>query len=276
MPAPDTAMAGGPLPLSIFIITRDEVDRLERTIQAVRHLSDDILVVDSGSTDGTVDLARLLGAIVVHNLWRGYGEQKRFGEDHCRHDWVLNLDADEVVPSALAAAIAGVFAATGGPAHDAYRLGIAEIFAGETAPHPWAYTLWPVRLYRRSRGRYSASPVHDRVDLAAGVVAGRLRPPIHHFSVRSLGAQIDKLNRYTDGQARDLVARGVRIPSWRLFVEFPAAFGKAYIGRRHFVRGVYGLLTAMNYAISRHLRVAKHYELRRFPDIAGGDRRTSR
>jgi hypothetical protein len=74
---------------------------------------------------------------------------------------------------------------------------------------------------------------------------------------------VSKLNRYSDQQAEDLVARGIAIPTWRLFVEFPAAFIKAYLGRRHFVRGTYGFLTAMNYAISRHLRMAKHYEQRR-------------
>jgi hypothetical protein len=199
---------------------------------------------------------------VLHRGWEGYGPQKRFGEEQSRHTWLLNLDADEVVPPRLAAEIRRVFA-KGEPNRDAYRLGIAEIFPGEGAPHPWSYTLWPVRLYRKDRGRYSASPVHDRVDLNPGVRVGRLRPAIHHFSVRSLGAQVEKLNRYSDQQADDLEARGVSIPTWRVFVEFPAAFVKAYIGRRHFVRGTYGFLTAMNYAISRHLRMAKHYEQRR-------------
>ena len=93
--------------------------------------------------------------------------------------------------------------------------------------------------------------------------SGRLKGILHHYSVRSLGDQIEKLNRYSDQQAHDLERRGVAIPAWRVFVEFPAAFLKAYVGRRHFVRGVYGFLTAMNYAISRHMRIAKHYERRR-------------
>ncbi len=120
-----------------------------------------------------------------------------------------------------------------------------------------------MRLYRKDRGRYAASPVHDRVALEPGVTAGRLKGVIHHFSVRSLGDQLDKLNRYSDQQADDLEARGVTIPDWRVFVELPGNFLKAYLGRRHFVRGTYGFLTAMNYAISRHLRIAKHVERRR-------------
>ncbi|HEX8417400.1 MAG TPA: glycosyltransferase family 2 protein [Methylobacterium sp.] len=249
------------LPLSVFIIARNEADRIGATIRAVRALTDDLVVVDSGSTDGTQALAVSLGARVIANAWPGYGPQKRFAEEQCRHVWLLNLDADEVLPADLADAIRATFA-RGEPAHPAYRVAIAEIFPGESGPHPWAYTLTPVRLYRKDRGRYSPSPVHDRVELQPGVSVGRLKGVVHHFSVRSLGDQLDKLNRYSDQQADDLAARGVAISTWRVFLELPANFFKAYIGRRHFARGVYGFLTAMNYAISRHLRVAKHYERR--------------
>jgi glycosyltransferase involved in cell wall biosynthesis len=250
------------LPLSVFIIARNEADRIGATIRAVGALTDDLVVVDSGSTDGTQALAQSLGARVIHHDWPGYGPQKRFAEEQCRHTWLLNLDADEVVPETLAREIRALFAA-GEPRHPAWRIGIAEVFPGETKPHPFAYTLTPVRLYRKDRGRYSPSPVHDRVDLDPDATAGRLRGRIHHFSVRSLGDQLDKLNRYSDQQADDLEARGVVIPSWRVFVELPGNFLKAYLGRRHFARGTYGFLTAMNYAISRHLRIAKHYERRR-------------
>ncbi|MCJ2069198.1 glycosyltransferase family 2 protein [Methylobacterium sp. J-030] len=256
------ASAAGPLPLSIFVIAYNEADRIGATLRAVRDLTDDLVVVDSGSTDGTQALAQSLGARVIHNPWPGYGPQKRFAEEQCRHVWLLNLDADEVVPADLSRQIRALFAA-GEPRRPAWRIGIAEIFPGEARPHPLAYTLTPVRLYRKDRGRYAASPVHDRVALEPGVTPGRLRGVIHHFSVRSLGDQLDKLNRYSDQQADDLEARGVVIPRWRVFVELPGNFLKAYLGRRHFVRGTYGFLTAMNYAISRHLRIAKHVERRR-------------
>lgn len=250
------------LPISIFFITLNEADRLREAILAVRHLSDDIVVVDSGSTDGTQALAEELGARVVFNPWPGFGQQKRFAEEQCRHEWMLNLDADEVVPPALAREIELLFA-SGEPSFQAYGIPIVEIFPGEKEPHVWAYSLSPVRLYHKQAGRYSTSIVHDRVELAPGVVAGKLKGRIHHRSVRSLGAQLEKLNKYTEQQALDLEARGVSIPTWRIYVELPANFFKAYFGRRHFVRGTYGFLTAMNYAIARHLRMAKHYERKR-------------
>lgn len=248
-------------PLSIFIIAQNESDRIGRTIAAVRGLTDDLVLVDSGSTDGTQAIAADLGARVLHNDWPGYGQQKRFAEEQCRHDWLLNIDADEVLPADLVAEIAALFA-SGEPACDAYRIRIAEIFPGEAAPHRFAYALAPVRLYRRDKGRYSASPVHDRVDLAGGARVGKLKGTIHHYSVRSLGEQMDKLNAYSDAQADDLDKRGVALSAFRLMAEFPANFVKAYIGRRHALRGVYGFMTAMNYAFYRYLRVAKHWERR--------------
>jgi len=142
--------AAAPLPLSVFIIAQDEADRIGDAIRAVRDLSDDVVVVDSGSTDATPAVAVGLGARVIHHPWPGYGPQKRFAEEQCRHEWLLNLDADEVVPPELEREIRALFAA-GEPRSPAYRIGIAEIFPGEDRPHSWAYTLSPVRLYQKRR-----------------------------------------------------------------------------------------------------------------------------
>lgn len=246
--------------LSVFLIVRNEADRLPRTLAAIAGLSDDVVVVDSGSSDATCEVARSAGARVIFNAWPGYGQQKRFAEDQCRNPWLLNIDADEVIPPDM---VEEIRAALSGPdLADAYETRIAEIFPSEDTPHRIAYALAPVRLYRRDKGRYSASPVHDRVDLVQGARVARLRGTIHHFSVRSIGDQIAKLNSYTDQQVSDLAARGKKIAGWRLFLEFPAAFLKAYIIRRHFVRGTYGFVTAMNFAFYRWLRVAKDFERR--------------
>jgi len=269
MASVDQAGVAARLPLSIFIIARDEADRLPLVLDAVAGLADEVIVVDSGSTDGTQAVARARGATVIERDWPGYGPQKRFAEEACRNLWLLNLDADEVMPPVLVAEIRALFS-SGAPPTDAYELRIAEVFPGEGDPHPLAYALAPVRLYRKDKGRYSPSPVHDRVDLAPGAKVARLRGTIRHYSVRSIGDQMAKLNRYTDQQIDDLEARGVRVPMWRLFLEFPAAFFKAYVMRRHFVRGAYGFMTAMNFGFYRWLRIAKAIERQRRK--AGGPR----
>jgi glycosyltransferase involved in cell wall biosynthesis len=250
------------VPLSVFMITRNEADRLGETLRTLNTLADEIIVVDSGSTDGTQAIAAAEGAKVIHQEWLGYGAQKRFAERQCRNAHVLNLDADERISPELAAEIRALFAA-GPPGVEAFRLRIAEVFPGEAAPHPLAYALRPVRLYHRDAGSYSLSPVHDRVELLPGARVRTLHGLVHHVSVRSIGDQIRKLNAYTDAQVDDLAARGIVLPAYRIVVEFPAAFIKAYILRRHALRGLYGIITAMNYAYFRFLRVAKAYERRR-------------
>lgn len=249
------------LPLSVFIIARNEADRIGAAIDAVRALSDDVVVIDSGSTDATLTVAEARGARTIFNAWPGYGQQKRFGEDQCRHGWLLNIDADEVISPQLAASIRDLFA-QGEPAPAGYRIRIAEVFPGEGRPHPLAYALSPVRLYHRSVGRYSPSPVHDRVEMAPGAPVTSLKGVVAHYSVRSLGEQILKLNAYADAQAADMLARGEGISRARLVLEFPANFLKAYIGRRHALRGTYGFMTAMNFAFYRYLRAAKYWERR--------------
>jgi glycosyltransferase involved in cell wall biosynthesis len=249
------------LPLSIFIIAKNEVDRIGPTLESVRGLSDDIVVIDSGSSDGTQDLAASLGARVIFNAWSGYGLQKQFGEDQCRHDWLLNIDADEVVTADLAASIRAIFSAPNlQPC--GYETDIIEMFPGEARPHPWAFRLSPVRLYHKQVGRYSPSPVHDRVDLVKDAKIHRLKGVIEHRSIRSLGHELIKLNAYADMQADDLDKKGRKIGAFRVIAEFPLAFLKAYVTRRHFVRGLYGFMTAMNYAFYRYLRLAKHWERR--------------
>jgi glycosyltransferase involved in cell wall biosynthesis len=249
-----------PLPISCFIIAKNEADRIEHAVRSVSGwVAEVIVVVDADSSDRTDEVARGLGAVVVKNAWHGYGPQKRFAEDCCRNKWLLNLDADEAVTPELKAEIHELFA-NGEPAADGYEIAIVDLFPGEKRPRRLAYRLAPVRLYRRDRGRYVDSPVHDRVAFPPDARIARLRGIMLHRSIRSLRDQISKLDRYSTMQAEDFVARGRRLPLVRVYVEFPLAFLKAWIGRRLVLRGTYGFLVAMNYAMFRHMRVAKIYE----------------
>lgn len=249
------------IPLTIFIIAKNEADRIAATLNPAMKLAEDVLVVDSGSTDGTQGLCESIGARVLYNEWAGYGLQKRFAEDNSKFSWLLNLDADEVMPVGLVEELRDLFK-DGAPDVKAWEIPIAEVFPGESQPHRYAYSLAPVRLYSKEVGRYSESPVHDRVVLEPNTNVHRLKNRIHHFSTRSLAHEMQKFNNYSDMQVSDLAKRGKTLPGWRLFTEFPFAFFKAYFLRRHFLRGQYGYMVAMNYAMFRHLRVAKHLERR--------------
>jgi len=248
------------LPLSAFIIARDEADRIARPIESVIGWVDEVIVIDSGSTDKTVSVAESLGARVVKNDWPGYGPQKRFGEDQCRNDWLLNLDADEEVTPELAAEIRARFADGSHSQADGWRIMIRDMYAHETAPAPWAYGYHQIRLYDRRKGRFSKSTVHDTVRPEPGARIDNLAGIMAHRSIRSLQFQVGKYNRYSDMQVADMRARGRKLPKTRLLTEFPVSFFKAYFVRKYRKYGWWGLILSINYAHARFLRVAKAYE----------------
>jgi len=249
-----------PLPVSVFIIAQDEADRIGRTIESLSGWVDEIIVVDSGSRDGTDEVARSLGARVLHNDWPGYGQQKRFGEEQCRNQWLLNLDADEEVTPELAAEIQEMFATGAHQKADGWRIMIRDVYAHEDQPASWAYGYHQIRLYDRTKGRFADSSVHDTVRPVEGAKIKSLDGIIAHRSIRSLDFQVGKYNRYSNMQVADMEARGRRLPRWRLLTEFPAGFFKAYFLRRYRRYGWWGLILAINYAHARFLRVAKAYE----------------
>jgi glycosyltransferase involved in cell wall biosynthesis len=247
-------------PISVFIIAHNEEDRIARAICSVESFADEVIVVDSGSTDATVRVAESHGARVIANAWPGYGPQKRFAEDLCRNDWLFNLDADEAATPALAAEIRAL-AASGTLANAPFwRVRIRDVFAHEKQPAPWAYGYNQIRLYDRSKGRFSASPVHDTVRPPQDAGIAQLKAAMAHRSIRSVAFHVEKMNRYSTMQADDMAARGRRIARWRLATEFPFAFLKAYVVRRYALYGWWGLVISTNFAYTRFLRLAKAYE----------------
>lgn len=249
------------LPLSCFIIAKNEADRIAPVIEGVVGWVDEVVVVDSGSTDGTRELAARLGARVVYNDWPGYGPQKRFAEDQCRNDWLLNLDADEVPTEELCREIVALFG-NGAPPHPFYAFRVRIVYPGDVRPRRWAPYNTCLRLYDRRAGRFSESRVHDSV-LSGGVSPVRLRGEAWHYSYRSFGALVEKLNGYGDLQAESLRAPPQFLLLLRLPFEFPWAFLKYYVLRRHFAGGAKGFIFATINAFFRFLRLAKMLE--RFP-----------
>lgn len=251
------------VPLSCTIITKNEADRLAACINAVKGLADEILVVDSGSTDGTIALATSLGARVVQNDWTGYGPQKRFAERAAAHDWILNLDADEVMTPELADEIRRLMLAE--PSLPGYRMRIMNIYPRQTKPRLWADFHNYVRLYDRRKVQFRDSAVHDTVD-TRGEPVGQLRGTVMHFSARSHAHIRDKLDAYTNLQATVL-----RKPVWellaRLPVEYPGVFLRYYLARRHFTGGLDGIYASHIAAEARLKRLLKMLAVKRKPEV---------
>ena len=248
------------IPISAFIIVKNEEKRLPRTISALKPWVDEIIVVDSGSSDRTVELARSLGAKVSHNDWKGYGSQKSFAERLCRNMWVLNVDADEVVTPALAAEIQALFSGGRAPEPSAYRLKILTVYPGDAKPRLWANDYNEVRLYHQSVGAYREHSVHDRVILR-NTMPMQLRQPIFHHSFLSFSHIIEKNNHFSSFRSQNSQPRSCSYLKFRLAIEFPLNFLKCYFGRRHIFGGCKGFYFALCHAFMRTTRIAKMLEL---------------
>jgi len=251
----------GKLPVSVFIIAKNEADRIPIVIRAVRDWVDEVIVIDSGSADDTVAVSESLGVRVLFNAWRGYGPQKVFAEAQCRNSWLLNLDADEEVSAELAQEIRTLFNA-GEPACAAYTLPILPLYPFQTSGHPWTAFHHPVRLYRKDLAGFKDELVHDSVVVHAGRI-GHLKGMVIHRSFRSLAHHVDKVNSYSSAQAEVLAARG-RDPGLLALLLTPIlAFFKQYFLRREFVNGVDGIVVSYMYAFQRFIRLAKTRERQR-------------
>lgn len=243
-------------PISAFLIVKNEEARLPRTLAALRGLADQVVVVDSGSTDATVAVARAAGAEVFHRDWTGYGAQKRFAEDRCRHDWLLNVDADEVATPELAAEIRAALAADPSPA--AYVIRILNVYPGAERPRPLANDYAVVRLYHRAAGRYRDHPLFDRVETTGPV--RRLKGAIFHFPFLDWAGLVAKENAYSSFQAEAAKPRALWKLRARLLVEGPSVFLKSWLLRGHVLGGWNGFVFSVVIAFARFMRVAKMIE----------------
>lgn len=242
---------GGGLRVSCTIIALNEADRIGLTIESVRGLVDEVLVIDSGSTDGTQALCEKLGARVIFNPWPGYGPQKRFAEDEARNDIILNLDADEWLSDALREEFKALFKGPDLP-RKSYRVKVTIIYPHRPRPALFADSNNCLRLYDRRVTRFANSMVHDEVVPTPDV--GQIKAQVFHRSFRSLGHLVRKDIVYFELQAKEL-----KKTKWKLLArapfEFFLQFFKFYILRRHIFGGLYGLVFSLSLGFVRWLRL---------------------
>jgi glycosyltransferase involved in cell wall biosynthesis len=223
-------------PLSAAIIACDAASQLEACLASVS-FADEIVVVDSGSTDDTVAIAKRHGARVIHQEWLGYGAQKRFAAAQARHDWVLSLDADERVSDELRESIRRELAT---PRFSAYEFPRRNRFMGRWLHHGEGYPDWSLRLFDRRHANWSEDPIHEKV-VAPGPV-GRLFGDLLHESEQGIADYLAKQNRYTSLQAEQLYARGKRAGMGKLVFNPLLRFVKFYFFRMGFLDGVPGFV----------------------------------
>jgi glycosyltransferase involved in cell wall biosynthesis len=238
--------------ISATIITYNEERNLPRAIESLR-CADEIIVVDSGSSDRTVEIAQNLGARVVESAWPGYANQKNFAADQAAHDWILSIDADESLSEALEAEI--WLLKKEGPRFDAYTMPRLAKYLGRWIYHSGWYPDRKVRLFDRRHARWKGEYVHESVEVDGRV--GHLQSNILHFTFESLSEHLRTMDRYTTLAAEQLLANGKQITWGRLIFEPVWTFFSTYVLKLGFLDGVEGLAIANMAALYNFVKYAK-------------------
>ncbi|MEC5385580.1 glycosyltransferase family 2 protein [Uliginosibacterium sp. H3] len=247
-------MAAARQALSAVLITLNCAHSLRATLESLT-FCEEIVVVDSGSTDGTRELAESLGARVITEAWRGFGPQKQFAIDQAQHDWVLCVDSDEIVSDALRRSIESELAA---PAYKVYEFPRCNRFLGRYLRHGEGYPDLSLRLFNRQHARWSDDVVHEKV-ITLDVV-GRLKGDLLHHSEENIESYLAKQNRYTTLAAEAMLAEGTEVSFTKLFLSPGFRFIKFYLLRGGWLDGLPGLIHILIGCFNSFAKYAKHFE----------------
>lgn len=244
--------------LSVVIITFNEERNIGRCLASVKSVADDVVVVDSFSTDRTEAIVREHGARFVQHAFEGHIEQKNWAVTQAEHPWVLSLDADEALDDRLTAAIMEVKQA---PKADGYTMHRLTNYCGSWIRHGGWYPDTKLRLWDSTKGSWTGTNPHDRYELRPGSRTAHLQGDLLHYSYYTLDDHLRQVNYFTSIMARDNHARGKRAPLWKLLLSPAAKFLGDYVMRGGFLDGWHGFVIARISAHATFLKYAKTREL---------------
>ncbi|MBI4820998.1 MAG: glycosyltransferase family 2 protein [Deltaproteobacteria bacterium] len=246
--------------LSAVVITKNEAGNIDRCLSALT-FCEEIVIVDSGSSDDTVERARAHGARIVDHPFESYGAQREFARTVGRSPWLLTVDADEVVTPALADEVARVLQS--GPRFVAFEVPFKNYFRGEWIRRAGYYPDRHIRLFQKASCRYDASrPVHER--LVCDGPVGRLRAHVEHHTFGSVGRFVEKSARYAEHWALAAHARGRRAGTSAIFLHTVGRFFRAYFIQLGFLDGTTGLVMSGLQAAEVFQKYVRLWELSRF------------
>ncbi|HEX8330190.1 MAG TPA: glycosyltransferase family 2 protein [Hymenobacter sp.] len=241
--------------LSVVVITFNEEANIARCLQALGNVADDVLVVDSFSTDATVEICRQHGARVIQHAFVGYVEQKNYATGQAKFDHVLQLDADEVLTDELRQSIS---AAKQNWQHAAYSLARLTNYCGHWVRHGGWYPDRKLRLYDRRLGRWTGLLLHERYEVDPAQTTGDLRGDALHYSYPSIAQHVSQLNKFTSITAQELALRGkTNVNVFHLLLKPLWKFVHGYFFRLGFLDGFAGLCIAGVSAWGVFLKFAK-------------------
>ena len=248
-----------PIQISAVIITFNEQKNIARCIQSLVGIADEILIVDSFSTDNTVTIASDLGATVIQNTWQGYTQQKNFGNDKARFSWILSLDADEAISENLKNNILKI------KTHctaDAYSISRLTNYCGHWIKYGDWYPDQKLRLWNKSKGQWQGM-IHEEVNMSAGASTLTLKGDILHYSYYSIMEHVAQMNKFTEQMAQDNILKNKRASLVKIICSPPVKFIKSYFLRLGFLDGFYGFVVAAMSANATFLKYMRTWELQK-------------
>jgi len=246
--------------VSVTIITLNEAAHIAAAIESSRW-ADEVVVVDAGSHDETVALAKSSGALVFTRPWTGWVDQKNYAATLTAHDWIFSLDADERFTPALAEEVRALVSAE--PKYRAYRVPRVTFHLNRWIRTTDFYPDFQTRLYDRRAARWHGQYVHESIQTPGPM--GRLTNELQHYSYRDLSDHLERINQYTTLAARQMHEAGRRASAVDILIHPPAAFLRNYVLRRGFLDGTAGLLLSSVNAYSVLLKFAKLWERQHTP-----------
>ena len=248
------------IPLSCYIRTLNEAKRIAPVVARVKEIGGEVIVVDCGSTDDTREVARNAGAVVIDKPWAGNGYQKRYGEEAASHEWLLDLDADEVLSPELQQEIRSLFV-DGGPAPGIYSLRLVTVPPVPKGRVWYGCNLaYRNKLYHKSVVRMPEHAAWDQFKVPEGVKVRKLKGALLHYSFADVAHQMNKANKGSTVRADETKLKPKWLLALRILFGFPFYFGKKYFKQRMFREGVYGFACAAVIASNRWLKDVKMYE----------------
>jgi len=253
--------------LSVTIITHNEEQNILRCLDSVKSFADEIVVVDSMSTDRTTQICREFGCKVFSREFDGYGTQKQFAADRATNDWVLSIDADEIVSEELQHEINQLFhdppkSEFRNPKsefpHPAYQIPFSLYFMGRLLKHGGVGNEFHIRLFNRTKGGFTTIPVHEGIEVKGSV--GILNGRIIHYSYRNISHHIEKINTYTSQAAVGYREKGKSFSKIWVALKFPASFISFYFIKLGLLDGYPGFMWSFLAAVYSTLKVAKTIE----------------
>jgi (heptosyl)LPS beta-1,4-glucosyltransferase len=244
--------------VSVCIITLNEEDHIRAACESVSW-ADEIVVVDSGSTDRTREIAVSCGARVLENAWPGFAAQKQFAAEQATHDWIFSLDADERVSEELRASLVSLFSQSDKDLADGYLIPRRAFYMGRWIRGGGWYPDRQLRLYRKSRGRWEGAHIHETVKMDPDASVGMLTGDLLHFTVRDAAEHHRMIGeRYAPLGARKMLEQGRRTSPLKIATIGPATFIRNFVLKGGFRDGLAGLSIA---TFAAHHAFLKHLQL---------------